>query len=199
MLVLQHGVGWSAELLRVSAPTFDAVATRYGLDRVSSFQRCAPDRKAHWEKVVLLRHYLAWMNEGDVILWADADTLYLRPDVDPRTALPDGYDLACNGVKWGWLNMGLVFIRVSQRMRDFFERVWELGPVPGAHEGLQDEARINAELPASGLKVFTLPPEWHSFERGLGVAENPIIQAWHGTPKQTTLKRMKEARRKAGV
>ena len=199
MLVLQHGVGWSAELLRVSAPTFDAVATRYGLDRVASFQRAIPEKRPHWEKIVLLIHFLTFSPDDTVILWADADTLYLRPEMDPRNVLPTDCDIGFNRVKWGWWNAGLMFIRANSKTREFFSRVLDLGEVPGAFDNLQDEARINHELPAAKLAIYDLPPLWHSFERGEKQHENPIIAGWHGVARQTALKRMKEARKAAGV
>jgi hypothetical protein len=195
--VLQFGVGWAWEQLKYSAPAWQAMCKKWGLEyrQQTTRQIEQTGRTPHWEKVFLINQWLREAEPQDVLLWADADTLPVRFDVDPRTILSNDAHVTLIKTKFGNWNNGLMFIRSENLSAHFWDAVWQFGPVPKWGTRWNDEARMNAELPfweVKGFKIQELPPEWNDFDRIPVRAENPIVKAWHGTPRDTTLRRMKE-------
>lgn len=196
--VLQFGVGWAWELLQIGEPAWrrwaDAHGFAYSVEKVRHFD----DRTPHWEKIFLINEWLRDSEPGDLLLWADSDTYPVFPvdlSVSPWDVLTDEADIAmCRTIYGNW-NSGLMFIRSSKMSAKFFDSVWCLGPVPKWGTRWNDEARINADLPywqRKGLKAQQLDPKWNDFDRLPIRASDPLVKSWHGTPKDTVLRRMKE-------
>lgn len=199
-VVLQHGLGEHAEMLRLTQARHAAWADRWGMRYHANFERNITHRNMYWEKMWLIREELKTLRTGALLLWLDADTLVERPAVNPHTAMPEGYDFgACECFtqeKRRVLNAGVMFLRASPTMRSFFETCWAHGPIPAMDSGIahprHDEARINVELETRWpeLRVSCLPATWNAFGQIL-CPDNPVIRAWHNQPSTTTRRRMK--------
>jgi hypothetical protein len=193
--VLQFGVGWAWEQLQFSEPAWRKFAEHWKLDYRVEKKRVNEHRTPHWEKIFLVNEWFRDSEPDDVLIWADADTLPLRLDVDPRSALAPESDLAMAITIFKNSNSGVMFIRNTKTASKFFDSVWRMGPVPRWGTRWNDEARINQELPywiRKGLKLQELPVEWNDCDRMPIRAQDPIVKAWHGIDKTTAIRRMKE-------
>lgn len=195
--VQQFGVGWAYEQLKFSTPAWEAFCKVWGMEYrcLSTRQIEQTGRTAHWEKVFLINQWMRDAEPNDVLLWADADTLPVLFNEDPRTVLKVGEQIACARTQYNNWNTGLMFVRSTNLCAHFWDAVWQFGPVPKWGTRWNDEARMNSELPfwqAKGLKVQEMDVRWNDFDRVPVRAVNPIVKAWHGTPRDTTLRRMKE-------
>lgn len=193
--VLQFGIGWAFETLLICEPYWRKFAEVHGMDYRSEKTRINHTRAPHWEKIYLINEWMRDSQLGDVLLWADSDTIPLRLDADPKKVLEDGNDLAMATTAFNNKNSGVMFIRKSKTTAKFFDAVWCLGPVPRWGTRWNDEARINQELPyweRKGLKLQELPVEWNDCDRMPIRAQDPIVKAWHGIDKTTAIRRMKE-------
>lgn len=195
--IIQFGIGWAWELLEIGSPIWAAFAKAHGFEYRCEREKAMPkeDRSPHWSKIFLINEWLRDSERGDFLIWADADTIPVRLDVDPRTALGPDFDLTmCKTIFSNW-NTGMMFIRSSKITSQFYDSVWCMGPVPRWGTRWNDEARVNNDLPywqRKGLRVQVLDPIWNDFDRIPVRAQNPVVKAWHGTPKDTVLRRMKE-------
>lgn len=152
-------------------------------------------RTPHWEKIFLINEWMRDAEPNDVLLWADSDTLPVDFNHDPRDVLQDGMHLAVTKTMYDNWNTGLMFIRAESMTSRFYDSVWQFGPVPRWGTRWNDEARFNSELPfweKKGLKVQEMNVAWNDCDRMKTRAEKPIVKAWHGTPRDTVLRRMKE-------
>jgi hypothetical protein len=202
-VIVQHGFGTHSEMLLLSSKRHKHWADLHRLDYHVTHGRNFPERKlGAWEKIPVLRY---WLNtQADFVVWLDADCVVKNLAVDPRAALPAGADIAMihsPHAEYGY-NAGVMFVRVNDKTRKFFDLVWEKGNVPfHKHAALADECRINVELPTSDIKVHKLDYRWNYFYTMQAVVEGVeptaaneqcYIRAWHGTPPETVLRRMKE-------
>jgi hypothetical protein len=197
-VVITHGVGDHAEMLRISDARHRAWCKQHRMDFVQSFERRIPTRNPMWEKIPLIRDALEAYPAGSLVVWLDSDVIVRHLECDPRKALPKGADMAflrCTtreGRKiW---NTGMFFVRVSALTNVFFAAVWSRGPVPGCdlrtEHPKHDEARLNYELANfPQLKVHGLSARWNDFWDD---GPDPIIRAWHDRPNTTVRRRMEE-------
>jgi hypothetical protein len=139
------------------------------------------DRHPFWDKIRLIQMMLAAGYE--LVVWLDADTLVVRPEVDVRTALQDGApigmcrnDLPWQDLPWHY-NAGVIFVRNTGSARWFFDEVWKAGYVD--HRAWQEQAKINELARKHTDLVQQLDDKWNC-TKGVNSVRDPIIRAWHG-------------------
>jgi len=139
-------------------------------------------RPPHWNKIVLIRHALAC--GFDLVVWLDADTLIVRDDVDVRTALGDGpplgmarHPISESSSTDGHSNSGVMILRNTPRVQEFFHEVWTAGPL--SNHPWMEQARIHDRLKNFPGLLQRLDDRWNStFE--VNESSAPVIKAWHG-------------------
>jgi hypothetical protein len=139
-------------------------------------------RTPHWNKIALIQQALALGFE--TVAWLDADTMILQEQEDIRNALNGGPPLALArhpmaGIdgKPGHWNSGVMIMRNTPQIREFFDIVWDEGPV--INHWWKDQARILDVLQRFPQLVQQLDDRWNSTV-GINDAPDPIIKAWHG-------------------
>ena len=119
-----HDRARPAKLLEISRPTLEKFADGNDYELVTVEHRLAPDRPTSWGKVVLL-HQL--VQQYDLVLWVDADALFVDPTRDLEAELRPGrflhlaaHQIGCERI----YNCGVMALRGGLRSRRFLERVW---------------------------------------------------------------------------
>lgn len=169
-------------MLELSAGHHAAYCDKHGITYWPVLGDVQFDRAPHWNKIALVRHALEL--GFDLVAWLDADTLIVRDEEDIRTALNGGGPLALaqhpsegiNGTPTHW-NSGVMIMRNAPRTREFFDAVWEAGPLGNHH--WHEQARMLALLPEFPDLLQRLDDRWNSTE-GLTDVSKPVIKAWHG-------------------
>jgi hypothetical protein len=182
-VLIQQASGLHAPMLELVASRHAGYCVRHGITYWPVLGAVQFSRTPHWNKIVLIRHAL---DMGfDTVAWLDADTLIVRDEEDFRTALhPDDGPIAVARHPGGgdarlhehW-NTGVMFLRNTPEVREFFRAVWELGPL--GEKPTYEQARINDLLAQFPGLVQRLDDRWNSTER-VNEAPEPVIKAWHG-------------------
>jgi hypothetical protein len=180
-VLVQQASGVHLQMLSITQQLHDTYATRHSLTFCCIRGRVQSDRPPAWDKIRLIQMMLA--SGAELVVWLDADTLIVRPEVDVRTALQDGAPIGMcrNPAPWEdqlWhYNSGLIVVRNARAARWFFDEVWRIGPV-GNHPW-QEQARINELARQHANFVQRLDDKWNC-TKGVNPVRNPIIRAWHG-------------------
>ena len=112
------------ELLEIARPTLEKYADGNGYELVAVEEQLAPHRPASWGKVVLL-HQL--VQQYDVVLWVDADAVFVDPTRDVAAELQPFRFLHLVSHRIGderVYNCGVMALRGGSLSRRFLERVW---------------------------------------------------------------------------
>jgi hypothetical protein len=161
------------------------------------------------------------MDVNDAVLWLDTDTVVRDLTVDPRTTV-EHHDLAGTyyrttlqraGDFWPFMGLGVFALRTNARTLDLMDNVLARGPVkePIKRIGpIFDEIRFNLELDKRpDIIINKLPYVWNYFKDyqlpGYPYSDpvalvtdrdwaerNCVVKAWHGTPPDTTVRRIRE-------
>ena len=170
-------------MLDLTSGRHAAYCARHGITYWPVFGEVPSGRHPAWSKIALIRAALE-MGFATVV-WLDADTLIVRDDEDIRGALdPAGGPLALAQHPSPGLdgttthdNTGVMVMRNTSRVREFFTAVWQAGPL-GDHVW-HEQARMLDLLPAfPGLRQ-RLDDRWNATV-GANEAAEPVIKAWHG-------------------
>lgn len=119
-------VGSYLDLLPVSGASFLEYGRRWGWDVVFSAEYLAGGRSDAWGKVRLVRELL---DEYELVLWLDADAVFVDARVDLAEALVEGCDLYLVEHRWGepvqaMPNGGFMLFRSTPWSRSFLDRMW---------------------------------------------------------------------------
>jgi ADP-heptose:LPS heptosyltransferase len=187
-ILLQQATGIYLEMLSLSHDLHKAYATRHNLTFCSVRGPVQSSRPPVWNKIRLIQLMLAGGSE--FVVWLDADTLIIKPEIDVRGALVNGAPIAMcrNPLPWGsqpWhYNAGVILVRNTSAARWFFDEVWKTERVD---HPWQEQARINELAQQYPNLVQPLENRWNC-TRGVNPARAPIIRAWHGQgPKAVKL------------
>ncbi|CRX39019.1 DUF273 domain-containing protein [Estrella lausannensis] len=77
----------------------------------------------HWMKVPMLARFLS---DYDWVIWTDADSIFLNPDITLESYLDDSYDIlfGTHHLTCQSLNTGHIFVKCNQWSRDFLNEWW---------------------------------------------------------------------------
>jgi hypothetical protein len=119
------GTGKQRKLLRLAAVTFRRYAKRHGYQLDLREQALDEERPPAWSKVALIRRLL---DQHELVLWLDADTVVVRGDRDIADELPgDRFMAMVQHTVAGKANpnTGVMVIRAGDEARRFFAEVWD--------------------------------------------------------------------------
>lgn len=188
MIILQNILG--AECAELAEMTH---ASHAGFHPVVMTRFDASPRRAVWGKIRAIQHWLGKAKPGATALFLDADTFLHRAIED--TEFPEPAEL---GIVFGayedlkWINSGVLFLRATDRLREFFQRVWDIGPQPylnGCPEG-GDQGAIQTALCGFGLEMAIMPNAYNAYT--FAPCEQPIISAFHGLPHAEKVRAMSD-------
>jgi ADP-heptose:LPS heptosyltransferase len=180
-VLIQQASGVHLEMLKLTHDLHNAYAVRHGLTYCCVRGPVQSDRHPFWDKIRLIQMMLA--TGFEFVVWLDADTLVVRPEIDVRTALRDGPSIGMcqNPLPWGdqpWhYNAGVIMVRNTGTARWFFDEVWRAGQVD--HHPWHEQAKINELTHKNKNLVQPLHNKWNC-TKGVNTTPRPIIMAWHG-------------------
>jgi ADP-heptose:LPS heptosyltransferase len=192
-ILIQQASGPHTAMLDLTSVWHNRYAARHGLTFWSVRGNLQLERAPHWDKIILIHRAL--MMGSELVVWLDADTLIVRPDVDLRAALPEGppIGLCRHPIPFGdqpWhYNSGVIFVRNCELAREFFKSVWKFGPVN--HPWHEQVGIIELSRQMTG-SVQTLDDRWNS-TAAVNPAAQPVIRSWHGRTVEECLAQMKAA------
>jgi hypothetical protein len=191
-ILIQQASGFYTQMLDQSSELHAAYAARHDLTFWSVRGSVEFERPPGWNKVLLIRMAL-WAG-FELVVWLDADTLIVRPEVDVRSALLEGppigmcrHPLPLGNQSWHY-NAGVIFVRNTKLARVCFEDVWTSEPV---EHPWQEQVRLNELNEKYPNALQQVDNQWNSTQR-VNATPNPVIRAWHGKG-QKAIKLMKVA------
>lgn len=194
--------------LRIAAAWHRSYAQRHGLEYVESYAPCsaAPYSK-NSEGQVWFFKLLHQMPDNAVVMYADADVLIVKPEIDVLAILPEKIELMMLGGKDTWINSGVVLMRNTPNLRTWFEYLLHTGPVDAKEISSYIDHRFIPEFHRMGSGVKDAYPRvnyaffddrYNWFPKyGAGVRNvfwkesDAIIKAWHGTEAVSRARIMK--------
>lgn len=189
MTILQNIVGPESEEL--AALTRERHAAMHPLQ--TRYYSQPEGRRAVWGKIVAVRKWLEQAHEGETALLLDADAVLMRAILDGEFPEPAELGMVmARHEDLRWLNSGVMFLRNSERLRDFFQFVWKLGPQParaGCPEG-GDQGAINHVLCSFGLNMAIMPNRYNAYT--FAPCDAPVIAAFHGMPHAEKVRHLRE-------
>lgn len=201
LTILQFGYGVASEMLSTSKPVYEKLANKYNCAHIQSSLISKEIREGtrtpHWGKTHNIKYWLKDSNASDIVLWADADTLPIRYDHNPKEVLREDYDIGLVLTKYGWWQFGIAFLRGTPLTKELIKNIDFFGPMGTTPETRwNDELRLNDLLPAyvnAGLKIQVIDSAWNESRHNAVISSTPtIIKAWHGDADDFTIRRMKE-------
>ena len=209
--LVQHGCGDCGEMLKITRPYHEKVCKAHGVGYLPYLGAIPINKgRAEWMKLKLLNHLLPRLPEDCNVIWMDADAVWTLPQENLFDAFK-AYNVTHLGMvkcyyrrKWRY-NTGVMLIKNNQQTRDFLKLCYDMGP--GIGMPAHDEGRINHEIDYGKhpITVVELPHKYNLCKYNLVVdnAQNrrevnmrpikdAVIKAWHGTPRDTAIKRIRE-------
>ena len=184
MILLQHASGDSIPLLELAAPI-----NARGVDYRATYGLLQKDRSPHWDKIVVIRNTLLHAREGELVAWLDADTL--RLDTAPF-ALSAGFDLGMALNRRRHFNTGVIVMRKTLPVRQFFDKVWHDGPKQYHWVRLYDQCVIN--LFRKDLPIEELDSAWNFWPNCAKPPRDTVhVMAWHNAGASHALQGMRAA------
>ncbi len=105
---------------RLSSPRIREYASFHGFEYHEITEYPKLNRKPHWIKIDYILKLIDRLNEGDLICYLDADIAIVRGDRSLNTNKSIGLAKDSSG----FINTGVIAVRVSDFSKKFFEDVW---------------------------------------------------------------------------
>jgi hypothetical protein len=118
------GFGPQERLLRLSGPTFEQYARRHGYELRLLTQPLQTERPGQWNKILLLQELV---KEYDLVLWVDADALFVDTGRDIAEELEDGRFLYLAEHRFDNLrvpNTGVMLLRSCPALEELLAELW---------------------------------------------------------------------------
>lgn len=178
-ILVQSAYGTHSEMLRATMPAYAAYCRKYNITYMPVEGKLQNEVPPHWDKVKLIQWALS-LPSVEYVIWADADTAVVRDEEDIRTAVDFGEIAMCThwekniGVHH---NSGVMVIRNTERMRKFFDMVWD----DRKHQDFEEQLSINEFLKLEEFEeaLVEMDDKWNS-GKDINESPDPIIVAFHG-------------------
>jgi hypothetical protein len=145
------GTGGHQDLLKLSRPSFEAYAERHRYQVVVGDGSMPEERAPAWAKVALLRKLV---EEYELVLWLDADTVILDPSEDLGAVLSEDSFQGLVRRELDGPNTGVWLLRGGDRAAAFLDAVWN-ADLHGAEIDWWDNSAV---LQLLGWSLESWPP-----------------------------------------
>jgi hypothetical protein len=191
--------------LKLAAPWHRAYAERHELEYIEDYQKCsAVPYSANSEGQVWFFKLLKKLPLGAEVLYADADVLIAKPEVDVlKEILPDGVEISMLGGQHTWVNSGVVGLFNTPNLQKWFDYLMRIGPIAPKTEWPFGNTFIDhrfihefGQQCAVSYKFFDDRFNWFPTYQGalrtvLWKEKDVIVKAWHGTEAKERIKKMR--------
>ena len=145
------------------------------------------DREIQWTKILLVQKYLQYKKEDkdknyyDYLVWVDADIIILNPEKTIESfidRLMNGKEIMYSKDPFGWVNNGVIFIKNTKKVLDFFTESWNHTNEICREQGSMDMLyRLNWNDCRSYIQITDDPkeynPVWFMYEYGMFLMHFP--------------------------
>lgn len=185
--------GFFYDMLRMTVNRHAAYARAHKMDYQAQFGDYLPERGVYtgaWHKIAMIRDAL---EKGyEYVFWVDTDAGIVDFGVDLRSAFTGDGDIGAvehdaNNIP-KHLNVGVVFVRNTERARQFIKEWWDSFP---GEERWVEQGSFNKLAEKYPDVVFRLDDKWNSTV-GVNESDDPIIKGWHGVVPPKRYEMMKK-------
>lgn len=144
------------------------------------------DREIQWTKILLIQKYLQFKIDEkdtyyDYLVWLDADIIILNPEKTIENfieRLMCRKDIMYSKDPYGWINNGVIFIKNTTQVLDFFRESWNHTNEVCREQGAMDILyRMNWNNCRHYIQVTDDPkeynPVWFMYEYGIFLMHFP--------------------------
>lgn len=171
--LLQSATGPAVPLLKAAQARHVVYCSAQGIAYVCNYEELGND-SPYWDKVSMIRAWLAAAAIGDTAMWLDADAWIANIACDVQTVLPQDMDMAAD-LPNGTLHTGVLWVRASVFVKDWFEAFWKQ-----ADRTKYVDWHMTQFYKMHPLAVYALSLEWHGRSN---VAHKLNIKSLHGLPR----------------
>ena len=200
-IILQFCTEEQSSILAFSRPYNEAYAKRLGYEYIADTGRNHPERNMNWEKVAYIIKMLPTFEDGSLVVWEDADSINVKDECF-ETALHPGTSYGMVRLRGGlakkelitWYNSGVIVMKNSPILRDFFNRVWQRSDKSSDERGIVAELKHHDWTIGNGIKVCALDHKWNRWRNNehLCNEQDTVVQSWHGIKLSDKLNAMKK-------
>jgi hypothetical protein len=200
-ILLQFGTSEQSSILSLAKKHNENWTNKMGYEYFTDIGRKCPQRSLVWEKISYIKEMLPKFEDGSLVVWEDSDSINCK-EVCFSNALPVGESFGMVQIRGGvakaeltpWYNTGVIVMKNSPLLRDFFGRVW------AREDKNTDEKAVNAELKhhgwtiGGGVKVYSMNYKWNRWNNNdhLCKPEDTVVQSWHGMKIEGKLTAMRQ-------
>lgn len=175
--------GFFYDMLRLTVNRHAAYARAWQMDYVAYFGDYTQERNVYtgsWHKIAMIRDAL---EKGyEYVFWVDTDAGIMDFGVDLRTAFTGDGDIGAaehdaHNIP-AHLNVGVLYIRNTERARQFVSEWWD--SFPGEKQWVEQGSfnKLREKYPEI---VFKMDDKWNATV-GTNEVDDPIVKGWHGIP-----------------
>lgn len=181
------------DMLRLTMQRHAAYTRAWNMDFQLYFGDYVSDRSFYtgaWHKIKMIQDALDMGYE--YAFWLDTDAAVVDFNIDLRTAFTgDGTIGSClhdaNGIP-PHLNVGVLFVRNSDKAKDFLQEWW--GLFPGERQWME-QGEFNKLKDRYQDVVFRMDDRFNATVN-VNECENPVVKGWHGVPLRKRYEMMKQ-------
>jgi hypothetical protein len=198
-VILQFCTEEQSKILALAKQYNEVWAQKMGYEYVPGSGRKHPDRNLVWEKISYLMEVLPKFEDGSLMVWEDADSINVK-DVSFESALPSNESYGMVQLRGGldkkqltpWFNSGVIVMRNSPTLRDFFNRVWKRSEHDSDERGIMAELKHHNWTIGGGIKVYSMNYKWNRWRNNdhLCPEADAVVQSWHGMKLEDKLSAM---------
>lgn len=172
-------------LLDFMKPMHQAYADKWKMDYLTVYGNVREDwakNTGGWAKLELIREMLK--RDYEYVFWVDADCLIVDDSVDLREGAPEGIGMVLHngaGTPGPHLNVGVMLIKNSQKVRDFIDD-W-ISRFPGTTEFPwyeQGEVHKMKSIEKYAGVIHQIDNKWNSCLYANTHVDDSVIEGWHG-------------------
>jgi len=184
MIILQNDDGGCADQLKVTRSWHAEYAKYHGYEYVVMCEKAPVGMSPHWGKVVALKKLLRSLDKNSVFWIIDCDAVIKKARKEDKldgVLLPEKEfalvkSLPILNAKF---NSGVMPIRVTDMMIDFFDQVLKLGQIPNNKTPGEQARIIDLLLKTPKLNFQELDSKYNNY-MGSKYVKTPVIRAFHG-------------------
>jgi len=173
------------DLFDLTSPINKSYAESNGFIYITDNTRRCPTRQMWWEKISWLIQLLSTIDEGDMVVYQDCDSLNVGGDL--KTALHQGKEFGMVQLRTGhgrstlhnWYNAGVIIMLNTSDVRSFLQRVYDRND-PTDEDSLNKELASNNYTIGNSKQICSLGIEWNCWNNNNHLTTTPFIKSWHG-------------------
>lgn len=174
--------------LRVCAPWHREYAKLHNFEYIEDYSKVdAAPYSANSEGQMWFFRLMKDLEEDAEVYYGDADILQAKLDHDMFSIMPEDREIMMLGGKHTWVNSGVVLMRNTKNLRDWFDYLIQAGPVSYNNKFIDhrfikefDSGRCWAKFAFFDDRFNWFPTYGGAKRNCYWVEKYAVVKAWHG-------------------